>query len=62
MLITNDKPDIMIFTEVIPKRQQKSILDTQIKIQGYEEFINFERDALNLGESGIRGVGIICAG
>ena len=45
-------------TEVIPKRQQKSILDTQIKIQGYEEFINFERDALNFGESGIRGVAI----
>ena len=58
MLITNDKPDIMIFTEVIPKRQQKPILDAQIKIQGYEEFINFEHGALNLGESGIRGVAI----
>ena len=58
MLMINDKPDIMILTEVIPKRQQKPILDTQIKIQGYQEFVNFERSALNLGESGIRGVAI----
>ena len=32
MLISTNKPDIMLFTEVIPKAQKHPILETQVKI------------------------------
>ena len=56
MLIADRKPDIMLFTEVIPKAQQNPIHETQIKIDGYEHYPNFNFTDSNLGASGIRGV------
>ena len=58
MLISTNKPDIMLFTEVIPKAQKHPILETQVKIQGYEIYTNFNHTDTNLGASGIRGVAI----
>ena len=40
MLIASDGLDIMMFTEVIPKAQVNTILETQISIKGYEIFTN----------------------
>ena len=58
MLISTNKPDIMLFTEAIPKAQKHPILETQVKIQGYEIYTNFNHTDTNLGASGIRGVAI----
>ena len=58
MVIASDEPDIMMFTEVIPKAQINPILETQISIKGYEIFTNFNYTDTNLGSSGIRGVAI----
>ena len=55
MLIASDEPDIMMLTEVIPKAQINTILETQISIKGYEIFTNFNYTDTNLGSSGIRG-------
>ena len=56
MVISDKKPDIMLFTEVIPKAQKNPIHETQIKIDGYEHYTNFNFSDPNLGSSGIRGV------
>ena len=56
MVIADKKPDIMLFTEVIPKAQINPIHETQIKIDGYEHYSNFNFTDSNLGSSGIRGV------
>ena len=53
MLIATREPDIMLFTEVIPKAQRYPILETQLKLKGYEETLTIRE---NLGASGIRGV------
>ena len=58
MLIASDKPDIMLFTEVIPKAQKHPILETLVKINGYVIFKNFNYTEPNLGASCIRGVAI----
>ena len=55
-MICDRKPDLMLFTEVIPKAQQNPIHETQIKIEGYQHFPNFNFTDSNLGASGIRGV------
>ena len=57
MQIVFDEPDIMLFTEVIPKCQNP-ISKTQMKIKCYEIYKNFEYSDTNLGASGIRGVAI----
>ena len=56
MIISDNEPDMMILTEVIPKAQQNPIHETQIKITGYEHYCNFNFSDVNLGASGIRGV------
>lgn len=56
MLIADQKPDIMLFTEVVPKAQQNPIPEKQIKIDGYEHYPNFKFTDSNLGISGNRGV------
>ena len=56
MLISKREPDIMIFTEVVPKAQRNPIEEPLIKIAGYEHFPNFNFTDSNLGSSGIRGV------
>ena len=58
MLIASSKPDLMLFTEVIPKSQVNPILDAQLKIKGYELYTNFDNLESNLGASGIRGTAI----
>ena len=58
MLIASDEPDIMLFTEVIPKAQKNPIFESQLEIKGYELFKNFNNTDTNLGSSGIRGVAI----
>ena len=56
MIISDNEPDMMILTEVIPKAQQNPIHETQIKITGYEHYCNFNFTDVNLRASGIRGV------
>ena len=49
MLIADKKPHIMLFTEVIPKAQQNPIEESQIKIDGYEHYLNFNFNDADLG-------------
>ena len=56
--IAEKSPDIMMFTEVIPKAQKNPVSETQVEIEGYQLFHNFNFTDENLGASGIRGVAI----
>ena len=56
MLIAGIEPDIMLLSEVIPKAQKHPILETQVKLKGYNIYTNFNHTDNNLGASGIRGV------
>ena len=58
MFISNDKPDIMMITEVIPKKQENPITQELLDIDGYKCALNFDPYEPNLGASGIRGVAI----
>ena len=58
MLIAAREPDIMLFTEVIPKAQKHPIQETRVKLKGYDVYTNFNYTDGNLGTSGIRGVAI----
>ena len=60
MLLADREPDVMLFTEVIPKAQRYPILETQLKLKGYDIYIytKFNHTDDNLGVSGIRGVAI----
>ena len=53
MPIASNEPDITMFTEVIPKAQKKPILETQVKITGYDINDNFSYSKENLGASGV---------
>ena len=55
MIISDVDPDIILLTEVIPKRQQNVIHEVQIKLIGYQLYTNFKFVDTNLGDSGIRG-------
>ena len=56
MMITDDEPDIILITEVIPKKQTNPIPRALLDINGYKNFPNFNPDDSNLGASGKRGV------
>ena len=58
MFISNDKPDIMMITEVIPKKQENPITQELLDTDGYKCALNFDPYEPNLGASGIRGVAI----
>ena len=58
MRITNNEPDVILITEVIPKKQENPITQALIDIDGYNCLPNFDPDERNLGASGIRGVAI----
>ena len=58
MFISNDKPDIMMITEVIPKKQENPIMQELLDIEGYKCALNFDPYEPNLGASGIRGVAL----
>ena len=55
LLIASKEPDILMLTEVIPKRQVNPIKESQITLNGYVRHTNFEISDSNLGASGIRG-------
>ena len=57
-MIGSQEPDILLFTEVIPKAQQKPIDESQLNVNGYNLYCNFDNTKDNLGTSGIRGVAI----
>jgi len=56
MLISNDKPDITLITEVLPKGLVDPIPSSKLTIDGYKFYINFVNDKSNLGSSGICGI------
>ena len=58
MMIADDKPDIMMITEVIPKGQVNPITRVLLDIDEYECILNFDPNTMNLGASGMRGVAI----
>jgi len=57
-LISSNEPDIMLFTEIIPKAQKNPIYEAQMNIPGYEKFVNFNFTDHDLGSSGKRGIAI----
>ena len=56
VMISVEKPDIIILTEVIPKAQCNSIPLSQLAIPGYNCYVNFDYNATDLGKSGKRGI------
>ena len=56
MIISTDKPDIIVLTEVIPKAQSNPIPLSQLAIPGYNFYVNFDCDTVDLGKSGKRGI------
>ena len=52
MLIAVKEPDIMLFTEVIPKAQRYPILETQLKLKGYDIYTNFNHTDENWMDPG----------
>ena len=52
------RPDILMLTEVIPKRQVNPIEESHITLNGYVRHTNFEISDSNLGASGIWGTAI----
>ena len=58
MFITYNEPDLLLITEVIPKKQLNPITQALLDIDGYNCHVNFDPNAKNLGRSGIRGVAI----
>ena len=58
MLIAVIEPDIMLFTQVIPKAQKHPIQETQVKLKVYNIYTNFKYTDGNLGSLGMRGVAI----
>ena len=58
MMISDDRPDLILITEVIPKKQVKTITDQLLDIDGYTPYYNFDPNKSNLGTSGICGVAI----
>ena len=58
MFIQKDMPDVMLITEVIPKKQINPITDALLKIDGYQLYTNFDINESNLGVARIRGVAV----
>ena len=58
MRIANDQPDIILITEIIPKKQEHPITQALLDIDGYKCLLNFNPNETNLGASGLRGVAV----
>ena len=56
--ISDEAPDLMLFTEVIPKAQKNPIHEPLMKIPGFDLYTNFKFTNSDLGISGVRGVAI----
>lgn len=54
--ICDDKPDIIMLTETIPKAQRLPIAPALLSIPGYTLHANFDPSQSNLGTSGQRGI------
>ena len=57
-MISDDVPDIIFVTEVIPKAQVNPIPLSLISLPDFTLYTNFDCDAHNLGQSGFRGISI----
>ena len=54
MHIANDQPDIILITEIIPKKQENPITHALLDIDGYKCLLNFNPIETNLDASGLR--------
>ena len=58
MAITEQKPDLILLTEVIPKAQVNPISPAVMAIPEFTMYLNFEPSKSNLGGGGKRGIGV----
>ena len=58
MMISHDKPDLILITEVIPKSQKNPIVASLLDVGGYIPHFSFLPEDDNLGSKGFRGVAI----
>ena len=56
--IADNKPDIILLTEVIPKAQALPISPSLLALDDYVLHTNFDPDRSNLGASGYRGISV----
>ena len=56
MCITNNEPDVILITEVIPKAQVCPIDPALLTVPGYHMYANFDLSQARLGASGQRGI------
>ena len=56
MAVSNDEPDMVFITEVIPKAQTLPLDPAVLALQGYTLFTNFDPCESHLGSSGTRGI------
>jgi len=55
--IAGDEPDLILITEILPKRSVNSISSARLSLDGYQAFFNFNPDSLQTPLT-TRGVGI----
>ena len=58
MAITDNDPDIILITEVLPKTHSHTITKAGLSLHGYTIFTNFDLDSPTHMTNGIRGVAI----
>ena len=58
MMIADDRPHVILVTEVIPKNQINPINSALLDIEDYKPCFNFDPNDSNLGAAGYRGVAI----
>ena len=58
MFLQENKPDIIMITEMIPKQKKNKIPLAMLQVEGYEMCINFNPGEENLGTTVIRGTAI----
>ena len=56
MLIADEKPDLILLTEVIPKAQVNPIPPAVMVIPEFNMYLNFDPSKSNLGGAGMRGI------
>ena len=59
LLLSDEKSDIILVTEVLPKAIVNPFPESRLNIEGYKFYINFNDDESNLGTSGKRGIAIV---
>ena len=60
-IVGDEKPDIILLIEVIPKVHTLPIGVPRISIPGFHQFTNFDPDLLDLGKSSCRGIVVYVA-